>query len=78
MKIFKFLTRSYSFLSVSLMQAAWKDAKQCIEATGVPDYVRDVECINIDWWLDETWINEVSRKYVTAPPELFWRFLQSG
>jgi len=78
MKMFKFLTRSYSFLSVSLMENAWKDDKQCLEATGVEDYAHDVECINTEWWLDETWIDEVSRKYVTAPPSLFWHFLRRG
>lgn len=78
MKMFKFLTRSYSFLSVSLMQNVWKDDQRCFEATGAPECARDVECINADWWLDETWIDEVSRKYVTAPAELFWNFLKRG
>jgi phosphohistidine swiveling domain-containing protein len=76
--MFKFLTRRYSFLGVSLMQNAWKEYDRCMEVTGVPDCARDVECIYTDWYLDQTWIEEVSKRHTTAAPGLFRRFLERG
>jgi len=78
MNMFKFLTRRYSFLGVSLMLNTWKDGKLCHEATGVPDCALDVECLDADWRLDQEWIDQVPRKYASAPPGLFWRFLRRG
>jgi phosphohistidine swiveling domain-containing protein len=78
MNMKKFLTRNYSFLGASLMMEAWNDADTCAAMTGVADGARDVEYIPPVWWLDETWIESVSIKYLTAEPTLFWDFLRNG
>jgi|GEM_PF-785139 len=78
MNMTKFLTRNYSFLGVSLMLDSWRDADGCTTMTGIPDGVRDVEYARSVWWLDETWIESVSRKYLTAEPNLLWNFLRRG
>ncbi|MCL5024862.1 MAG: PEP-utilizing enzyme [Nitrospirae bacterium] len=46
--------------------------------TGIPDGVRDVEYARTVWRLDEAWIDGVSRKYLTAKPDLFRNFLSRG
>jgi len=74
----RFLTRSYSFLSLSLMLDAWRDAGACAAVTGVPDCVHDVEYARTAWCLDSTWIDGFSRKYLDAEPDLFWGFLRRG
>jgi len=78
MNMTRFLTRNYSFLSASLMMDAWRDADGCATTTGVADVVRDVEYARTVWWLDETWIESVSQKHLTADPSSFRDFIQRG
>ncbi len=78
MKMTKFLTRNYSFLSVSLMMDAWRDIDGCAALTGIPEGARDVEYAQTVWRLDKEWIDGVSRKYREAELALFWNFLNRG
>jgi phosphohistidine swiveling domain-containing protein len=78
MNMTKFLTRNYSFLGASLMMDAWRDADGSVAATGIPDVVRNVEYARTIWWLDQTWIESFSAKYLTAEPNVFRAFLRHG
>ncbi len=78
MKMIKFLTRNYSFLSVSLMSEAWKDFEKCRSVTGISDCVTDIEYARTIWRLDENWIDNVSKSHLSTPlPELMG-FIKRG
>lgn len=74
----KFLTRNYSFLGASLMMDAWRDAEGCAALTGVPDGACDVEYARTVWWLDNDWIETVSRESLNLEPAFFRSFLDRG
>lgn len=78
MKMTKFLTRNYSFLGVSLMMELWSDLERCTKITGISDAAHDIEFCRSVWWLYDTWIDSISRKYLTAEIGLFRNFIQRG
>jgi phosphohistidine swiveling domain-containing protein len=78
MKMTKFLTRNYSFLGVSLMMELWSDLERCTKITGIPDAAHDIEFCRSVWWLDDTWIDSISQKYLTAEVGLFRSFILRG
>jgi phosphohistidine swiveling domain-containing protein len=77
-KFEKFLTRKYSLLAGSLIFSVWADRAKCAALTGIPDYVNNIEFIADEIWADSDWIKAVSKKYKTAPAQLFWDFVKKG
>lgn len=78
MKMSRFLTRSYSFLSLSLLFDAWRDADACAAATGDTDVVGDVEYGRSVFWLADGWIEEVAARHAATAPAAFREFLARG
>jgi len=78
MKMIKFLTRKYSFLSTSLMTEMWLKIDTCNTLTGVADGVEDVEYARQVWRLDENWIDAVSKKHLNSTHKVFWDFIDRG
>jgi phosphohistidine swiveling domain-containing protein len=74
----KFLTRNYSYLSVSLMSEMWQKIEECQIITGIEDAVIDIDYARHIWRLDEIWIDTVSKKHLSSPLEVFWDFIIRG
>ena len=74
----KFLTRNYSYLSVSLMSEIWQKKDKCQMITGIEDAVIDIDYAHHIWRLDEKWIDTVSHKHLSSPPNIFWDFINKG
>jgi len=77
-KMIKFLTRNYSYLSASLMTEMWQKMDKCQAITGIADGVIDIEYARHIWRLDETWIDTVSKKHLGSTPKVFWDFIKRG
>jgi len=78
MKMIKFLTRHYSFLSISLMTEIWQKIERCQNLTGITECVLDIEYARHIWRLDETWIENVSKKHFSSPVKVFRDFIEKG
>jgi hypothetical protein len=74
----KFLTRNYSYLSVSLMAEMWQKNDKCQITTGIEDVVIDIDYARHIWRLDEIWIDTVSQKHLSSTHDIFWNFIKRG
>ncbi|WP_218064783.1 PEP-utilizing enzyme [Desulfolutivibrio sulfoxidireducens] len=77
-KLKRYLTRKYSYFALSLVYEAWADCTGCMDVTGVPDCVRDIEYLGDDFWADMAWMNAAAARFGSESARFFWDFMQKG
>jgi phosphohistidine swiveling domain-containing protein len=74
----KIVSRRHALLLDHALVSAWNEPERFGRLTGIPEYVRNLEVIDGDFYLDFNWVRQIVDKYASAPPRLFWSFVRRG
>lgn len=74
----KLLSRKHTTLIDSILINAWKDEKRFERLTSIPEYVKNLEIIDGDFYFDVIWMESITSKYANERPEFFLNFVNKG
>jgi cytidylate kinase len=58
-------------LTDEIITTAWSDSKRFRSITNFPDYVKNLEILDGDFYFDTNWVDEIINKYQNADLKVF-------